>query len=439
MYRKYCERCKEVHETIELCNDFKKQLQNDPSLINEAMNFTNLAAQHQLISTQVLDEVAMSINKIANTGLTFEGSKQCARDIQVFQQLNVDAFKNSGVFNEPKLAQRYVQSGGTSIENNLKRKLTGTAQEVDWLRNRKGSLTRIFEKAKLVGEETANAPGIDGMVKNRITGTESGVSVKNSISNKGLGTNVRDVLKAIDKGTINPDDIIVGTDGTKNSVEKMLNKNIDKAVKEGNQELLEKLKIAKDKMKVQEIGNFEEAKNSTERLTNKVKSGEAYSRINSKMVAKQMKKGGIIGAAVSFSTSSLFNYLKYKNGEITREKAFAEIGQETCSGAIIGSAMGGLSLFFPPGAVGFATGIAVGMYISKTTQNVMNEIFGKGAFEQILHSSGYIYGTTMNLKTLLNEIEINEIKISENHTNMRNSEKNINKMSENISNILEDL
>ncbi|MEB8121512.1 hypothetical protein NGH46_05215 [Staphylococcus xylosus] len=436
---KYCERCKNVHEKEELCSDLKNQLQNDPNLISEAMNFTNLAAQHQLISTQALDGVAMSINKIANTGLTFEGSKQCARDIQVFQQLNVDAFKNSGVFNEPKLAQRYVQSGGTSIENNLKRKLTGTAQEVDWLRNRKGSLTRIFEKAKLVGEETANAPGIDGMVKNRITGTERGVSVKNSISNKGLGTNVRDVLKAIDKGTINPDDRIVGTEGTKNSVEKMLNKNIDKAVKEGNQELLEKLKNSKDKMKVQEIGNFEEAKNSTERLTNKVKSGEAYSRINSKMVAKQMKKGGIIGAAVSFSTSSLFNYLKYKNGEITREKAFAEIGQETCSGAIIGSAMGGLSLFFPPGAVGFATGIAVGMYISKTTQNVMNEIFGKGAFEQILHSSGYIYGTTMNLKTLLNEIEINEIKISENHTNMRNSEKKINKMSENISNILEDL
>lgn len=436
---KYCERCKNVHEKEGLCADMKNQLQNNPNLISEAMNFTNLATQHQLISTQALDGVAMSINKIANTGLTFEGSKQCARDIQVFQQLNVDAFKNSGVFNEPKLAQRYVQSGGTSIENNLKRKLTGTAQEVDWLRNRKGSLTRIFEKAKLVGEETANAPGIDGMVKNRITGKESGVSVKNSISNKGLGTNVRDVLKAIDKGTINPDDRIVGTKGTKNSVEKMLNKNIDKVVKEGNQELLEKLKIAKDEMKVQEIGNFEDAKNSTERLTNKVKSGEAYSRINSKMVAKQMRNGGVIGAAVSFSTASISNYLKYKNGEITREKAFSEIGQETCSGAIIGSAMGGLSLFFPPGAIGFVAGIAVGMYVSKTTQNVMNEVFGKGAFEQILHSSGYIYGTTMNLKTLLNEIEINEIKISENHTNMRNSEKNINKMSENISNILEDL
>ncbi|MDT0674252.1 hypothetical protein [Staphylococcus chromogenes] len=439
MSEKYCERCKDVHETTELCNDLKKQLQNDPNLISEAMNFTNLAAQHQLISTQVLDEVAMSINKIANTGLTFEGSKQCARDIQVFQQLNVDAFKNSGVFNEPKLAQRYVQSGGTSIENNLKRKLTGTAQEVDWLRNRKGSLTRIFEKAKLVGEETANAPGIDGMVKNRINGTEKGVSVKNAISNKGLGTNVRDVLKAIDKGTINPDDSIVGTDGMKNSLEKMLNKNIDKAVKEGNQELLEKLKIAKNEMKVQEIGNFEEAKNSTERLTNKVKSGEAYSRINSKMVAKQMKKGGIVGAAVSFSTSSLFNYLKYKNGEITREKAFSEIGQETCSGAIIGSAMGGLSLFFPPGAIGFAAGIAVGMYVSKTTQNVMNEVFGKGAFEQILHTSGYIYGTTMNLKTLLSEIEINENKINENHKNMIYLEKNINRKSESISNILEDL
>lgn len=436
---KYCERCKNVHEKEELCSDLKNQLQNDPNLISEAMNFTNLAAQHQLISTQALDGVAMSINKVANTNLTFEGSKQCARDIQVFQQLNVDAFKNSGFFNDHRLAQKYLQDGGISIENNLKRKLTGTAQEIDWLRNRKGCLARIFEEAKLVGEETANAPGIDGIVKNRISGTEKGVSVKNAISNKGLGTNVRDVLKAIDKGTINPDDIIVGTDGTKKSVLKMLNKNIEKATREGNTELLDKLKIAKEKMKLKEIGNFEKSKNSTERLFNKAKNGKSYNNINRKVITKQMKKGGVIGAAVSFSTSSLFNYLKYKNGEITREKAFAEIGQETCSGAIIGSAMGGLSLFFPPGAVGFATGIAVGMYISKTTQNVMNEIFGKGAFEQILHSSGYIYGTTMNLKTLLNEIEINEIKISENHTNMRNSEKNINKMSENISNILEDL
>ncbi|WP_394856438.1 hypothetical protein [Staphylococcus saprophyticus] len=428
-----------MHETTELCNDLKKQLQNDPSLINEAMNFTNLAAQHQLISTQVLDEVAMSINKIANTSLTFEGSKQCARDIQVFQQLNVDAFKNSGVFNEPKLAQRYVQSGGTSIENNLKRKLTGTAQEVDWLRNRKGSLTRIFEKAKLVGEETANAPGIDGVVENRFTGLKKGVSVKNSISNKGLGTNVRDVLKAIDKGTINPDDIIVGTDGTKNSVTKMLEKNIEKATREGNSELLGKLKDARDKLKIKELGNFEKTKESTERLLNKTKNGEAYNSINRKVVTKQMRNGAVIGAAVSFSVASISNYLKYKNGEITREKAFLEIGQETCSGAIIGSAMGGLSLFFPPGAVGFAVGMGVGMYVSKTTQNVMNEIFGKGAFEQILHSSGYIYGTTMNLKNILTEIEKNEKKIEANHENMKKSEENINQKSNSISNILEDL
>lgn len=436
---KYCGRCKNTHEKEELCSDFKIQLQNNPNLISEAINFTNLATQHQLISTQALDGVAKSINKIANTNLTFEGSKQCARDIQVFQQLNVDAFKNTGVFNDPKMGQKYLQEGGISIENNLKRKLTGTAQEIDWLRDRKGSLTRIFEKAKLVGEETANAPGIDGVVENRFTGLKKGVSVKNSISNKGLGTNVRDVLKAIDKGTINPDDIIVGTDGTKNSVMKMLEKNIEKATREGNLELLGKLKEARDKLKVKEIGNFEKTKNSTDRLYNKAKNGKAYNSINRKVVTKQMRNGAVIGAAVNFSVASISNYLKYKNGEITREKAFLEIGQETCSGAIIGSAMGGLSLFFPPGAVGFAAGIAVGMYVSKTTQNVMNEIFGKGVFEQILHTSGYIYGTTMNLKTLLSEIEMNENKISENHTNMRNLEKKINKKSERISNILEDL
>ncbi|MEB7400193.1 hypothetical protein NGC02_01540 [Mammaliicoccus sciuri] len=436
---KYCERCNELHKKTELCSDFKKQLKNDPNLISEAMNFSNLAAQHQLINTQALDNVAQSINKIANTNLAFEGSKQCARDIQVFQQLNVDAFKNTDVFNDPKMAQKYVQEGGISIENNLKRKLTGTAQEIDWLRDRKGSLTRIYERAKLVGEETANAPGIDGVVENRFTGLKKGVSVKNSISNKGLGTNVRDVLKAIDKGTINPDDIIVGTDGTKNSVMKMLEKNIEKATREGNTELLEKLKNAKDKLKVKELGNFEKTKKSTDRLLNKAKNGEAYNNINRKVVAKQMRNGAIIGAAVSFSVASISNYMKYKNGEITREKAFLEIGQETCSGAVIGSAMAGLSLFFPPGLVGFAVGLGVGMYVSKTTQNVMNEIFGKGAFEQILHSSGYIYGTTMNLKNILTEIEKNEKKIEANHKNMKKLEKNINQKSNSISTILEDL
>ena len=132
--------------------------------------------------------------------------------------MNVDAFSISGVFNDPKLAQQYIQSGGQPIEDNLKRRLTGTAQEVDFLRDRNGSLKRLFEKTKLVGEETSNAPGIDGIVKNRLTGVEKGVSVKNAIGKTGLRTNVKDILKAIDKNTISPNDIIVGTDGTKQSL-----------------------------------------------------------------------------------------------------------------------------------------------------------------------------------------------------------------------------
>ncbi|MGX8003922.1 hypothetical protein ACWTWI_01785 [Staphylococcus hominis] len=58
-------------------------------------------------------------------------------------------------------------------------------------------------------------------MKNRLTGVEKGVSVKNAIGKTGLRTNVKDILKAIDKNTISPNDIIVGTDGTKQSVEKM--------------------------------------------------------------------------------------------------------------------------------------------------------------------------------------------------------------------------
>ncbi|UXR38046.1 hypothetical protein MUA41_00845 [Staphylococcus simulans] len=416
----------------------KKQLADNPKLISEAMEFANVAAQYQLVSSQALDGVAQNVNKIAGTNWNFEGSKQAARDIQVFNQMKVDPFKNSGVFNNPETLQTYLNYGGENIEKNLQRKLTGTAQEIDWLRDRKGSLTRIYEKTKLVGGETANAPGIDGITQNRFTGVTKGVSVKNSVSNKGLGTNVSDVLKALQKGTLKPDDIVVGTDGTKQSVAKMIENNIAKATQEGNTELLNKLNVAKEKLKVQEIGNFDKAKASSERLMDKAKKGRAVTTITAKEVGKQVRNGAVIGAVVGCSLSTITNYVKYKNGEISKEEAFTNVGLDTASSATIGGVMAGVSLFFPPGALGVVAGIAIGMYVSAVTKNVLSEIFGKGAFEQILHSSGFIYGNAINLGNLLEKIIQNEKKINENHQRIIALHKSTDQKRRNIDKLMED-
>ena len=195
----YCKACREVHDSEYLCSPLKKQLSDNPTLFKEAMDFINLAGQYHLVSSQTLDQVANGINKLSNTNINFEGSHQMARDIQVFKQLDIDPFNKSKVFSSSENARTYLEGANENQLRNLKRKISGTAQEVDWLRDSKGKLNEILNRAELVGKEHPNAPGIDGKYVNRITGKETGVSVKTSTSNKGLGTNVSDVLEALKK------------------------------------------------------------------------------------------------------------------------------------------------------------------------------------------------------------------------------------------------
>lgn len=41
--------------------------------------------------------------------------------------------------------------------------------------------------------------------------------------------------------------------------------------------------------------------------------------------------------------------------------------------------------------------LRLGLYVSKTCTNLLDEVFGKGSYAAILNSSGYVYGMTMNL------------------------------------------
>jgi len=121
--------------------------------------------------------------------------------------------------------------------------------------------------------------------------------------------------------------------------------------------------------------------------------------------------------------------MKYKNGEITEEEAFVSIGKETIKGGVVGGAMGALTLFLPGGALGFAAGMAIGIYLNATATNVLDEIFGEGAYKRILDASGYVCGMTMNLESALEKIEQNEKHLV---GNIRKAKKTAESVDENL-------
>ena len=48
-----------------------------------------------------------------------------------------------------------------------------------------------------------------------------------------------------------------------------------------------------------------------------------------------------------------------------------------------------------------------GVYFSKVCTNILDEIFGKGAYGAIMNASGYVYGMTFNLAEYYEKIELN--------------------------------
>src|SRR5699024_1026444 len=107
----------------------------------------------------------------------------------------------------------------------------------------------------------------------------SRTTVKAAESSKGLGTNVNDVLKALKADTLDPDDILVGIDGTEDALHKALERNIEKAITKGEIDYAHKLQQAQKHLGVEEINTTEQIKQSTNRLNEKVIAGQAYSDV----------------------------------------------------------------------------------------------------------------------------------------------------------------
>ena len=393
----YCERCKIIHNDNDLCPKFKEQLKLYPKLFAEAVDFITVAGEEKLITTQALDRVAQGVNKLVGTQLSYEGTQQFARDIQVFKRLNEEVYR-SGHFSTPENAKSYLENALKVYKNNpgslnsIDKNLTGYGQEVDWLRLKEGNLSSLWTRSTLLCD---NAPGVDGVTINRFTGkviSRTTIKASKNTMTKNC-TGVKGVKKAIDKSNATSEDIFFGPEGT------------EKAAREAGLT-----------NPVLEQNTPEQIKQSNERLKKKILNGQATTTPTMQQVADKAKQGAVVGAAVAVTISSITNYLKYRNGELTKDEAFKLIGEDALKGSLVGASMGSITIFLPGGLIGFAAGMAVGIYIDSACKNVLDEVFGEGAYGAVLNSSGYLYGMTINLDDYYKIIKKN---VSETERNIK--------------------
>lgn len=408
----YCKYCGELHNDNFLCKRYQQELQNHPEWLGEMTDFVTAAAEYHLISSQSLDSVSKIINQHIGTNFSFEGAHQLARDAQVFQKLNEDAFAKCGAFADAQSAKMWLDAHPMGIC--LKKRLIGAAQEVDWLRSEQGK--RLLTKAMLLN---GNYPGIDGEIVNRLTGkvTER-VTVKAAATAGGINTNVRGVIESLEKGRLSPNDTLFGVEGTKDKLTGQLKKHINDPNYKGNKEILRE---ALKNMNVDESGTNKSVVGSMRRLYDKVEDGQANPYVTVEQAGKMMGKGAVIGAAIELSISSVKNYISYKHGKISAKQAFAEIGEDSTKGALSGAATAGIGIMLPSGPIGWVAATAIMMVVRPTLQNTLDEVFGKGAYREIMNASGYIAATAQNTAGLLGVIAENTARYQENrqHINER--------------------
>lgn len=423
--RWYCEKCKVVHNDNELCPRIKSQLKNNPGLLKEVADFATVTGEEVLITSQALDGVAKGINKVLGTNLSYEGTQQYARDIEVFKRLDVERFSKVGAFRTPEAAKTYLENATKGQLQNIKTNLNGMGQEVDWLRDQQGKISALLKKSNLY---TKNKAGVDGKSvfrfnKDMITKT----SIKAAESKSGINTNVQDIIKALKKGTLNPNDSVCGVKGTETALKNKLDKEISYALSKGDNKTAELLKNAKAQLKITEQGTTDSVKNSTDRLTKKIAEGKATTSVTAQQVGKQIAQGAVVGAVIAITISTITSYMRYKNGELTKEEAFSQVSEDTIKGAIVGGAMGAITIFLPTGAIGFVVGMAIGIYVNKACENILDEIYGKGAYGAILNASGYVYGMTVNLVDYYEKINNNNKIVRKNIEEADSYRERINK------------
>ncbi|KQL33531.1 hypothetical protein AN960_20875 [Bacillus sp. FJAT-25509] len=291
----------------------------------------------------------------------YEGTHQFIRDIEIaklLQQKFPNMPYNSSEGFKSWLTER-ISGSPQSGANALSRLQGDGAGEVDFVREMQGNLRSLFTKTDFArdasGNITSNIPGIDAVEVNRFTD-----KVLNEFQIKTLRSedNLNKVLKEF----------------TNNN---HYNENITLV---GPKELIEEAKKQGLPNPVKIIGSVEKNAKSAEALKDKVQSGQLTTELTTKAVVGKVVGGAIIGAAISIGISSIFNYIAYKKGAISKKDMLSTIGKDVAKGAITGGALAGISLFVPGGIIGMGIGIVVGSVLRRA----LDDAFGDGIFAEIL-------------------------------------------------------
>lgn len=306
----------------------------------------------------------------------YEGTYQFVRDIETAQLLQ-QKFPNMS-YNTADGFRDWLNdrlSGSTQAGTNALNRLQGDgAGEVDFIRNMQGSIRSLFTKTDFArdtsGNISSNLPGIDAVEINRFTG-----KVINEFQVKTLRSenSINHVLKEFTNNPHYHEDITLV----------------------GPKELIEESKRQGIPNPVKIIGGIEENAKSAEELKNKVQNGQMISELTTKNVVEKVAGGAAIGVVVSISISSLFNYVAYKKGEISKKEMLSKIGKDGAKGAISGGALAGLSLFVPGGVIGLGVGFVVGSVLRKA----LDDAFGDGIFAEILDLTNSVHANVKLVHT----------------------------------------
>lgn len=291
-----------------------------------------------------------------------EGTHQFIRDIQTTQILR-DKFPNMYQFDSADEIRNWLQerlsSSPQGAANALNILQGQGAGEVDFVREMQGNLRNLYTKTDFVrdasGRVASNTPGIDVQEVNRFTG-----NVIDEFQVKSLRT----------------------TDSINETIKKFINNKeySPNTTLAGPKELIEEAKTQGLPNPMKIIGSIEENKKSTEALKEKILSGNMVTEITPKAVLEKVAGGALIGAAFSVGISSLYNFILYKKGKISKKDMFDKIGKDGAKGAITGGSLAGLSLFIPGGIIGFGVGMIVGVTLRRT----LDDAFGDGTFAEVL-------------------------------------------------------
>jgi hypothetical protein len=299
-------------------------------------------------------------------------TQQYVRDVQVFEVLG-DKFSRSGIFSGREAAANWLNDrvavNADNVDQLLRRLQGDGAGEVDALRQINGSLRGLIHRAEFItdasGHIPSNTAGVDLHVINRFTGeVVEKIQVKSNWSS--------------DPATL------------RQTITKFLSgPNYDPSVTlAGPKELIDQAREMGVPNRLVVVSDVEGNRLSGERLRTMIEEGgkAVDGRITFAGVAERVGKGAIVGAAISATIAALGAYLAYRRGEISGEDAFRQVGLEASRGAIIGGALSGVSVLFPPGVVGIGIGIVVGAQIRR----VIDIAYGKGAYLDLVQSMGAV-------------------------------------------------